>query len=97
MHGLLIEHRTLAGKRDDVKEIWEKFMKPAIAGNSGHAAYAYSFGNDEDVIVAFQVYQSKDDANAFLLKPEYRMYIEASRTLLAGEPKVTVLDVRWLK
>lgn len=97
MYGLLIEHRTLAGKRDEVRKIWETHMQPAIAANSGHEAYAYSFGQDDDVIAAFQVYTSQTEAEAFLKTPAYGEYLEASRPFLAGEPKVTVLDVHWLK
>lgn len=97
MYGLLIEHRTLAGKRDDVRKIWEKHMQPAISANPGHVAYVYSFGQNDDVITAFQVYTSKSEADAFLKHSSYGEYLEASRPLLAGEPKVTVLDVLWQK
>ena len=55
MHGLLIEHTTMTGKRATVRDIWEKLMQPAIAANAGHLAYAYSFGQDDDMITAFQV------------------------------------------
>lgn len=97
MYGLLIEHRTRPGKRDEVKKIWEQHMQPALAANPDHKSYAYSFGANEDVIAAFQVYTSQSAAEAFLRNPSYLEYVEASRPLLTGEPKVTVLDVQWLK
>lgn len=97
MHGLLIEHTTIAGKRDTVREIWERLMRPAIAGNPGHLAYAYSYGPKDDGITAFQVYSSKAEAEAFLVHQPYIEYLEASLPFLAGSPKVTILDILWLK
>lgn len=97
MYGLLIEHQTLSGKREEVEGVWQTHMQPAIATNPGHLAYAYSFGQDDDTITAYQVYASKAEAQAFLKHPSYKAYLEASRPLLSGEPKVTALDVRWLK
>lgn len=97
MHGLLIEHTTMTGQRATVRDIWEKHMQPAIAANAGHLAYAYSFGQDDDMITAFQVYASKTEAEAFLEHPSYLEYLEASRPFLTGAPKETILDVLWLK
>ena len=97
MYGLLIEHRARSGKRDEVERLWQTHMRPAISANPGHLAYAYSFGQDDDVIIAYQVYASKAEAQAFLKHRSYKTYLEASRPLLSGEPKVTALDVRWLK
>ena len=28
---LIVKHRTQAGKRDDVRKVWEKHMAPAIS------------------------------------------------------------------
>ena len=42
---LIVKHQTLPGKRDEVREVWEKHMAPAIAGNPGHTAYFYCFDN----------------------------------------------------
>lgn len=97
MHGLLIEHTTLPGKRKAVREIWEKLMLPIVAANPGHLAYAYSFGQNDDTITAFQVYASRAEAEAFLARPSYLEYLKASRPFLAGAPRVAVLDVLWLK
>lgn len=97
MYGLLIEHRTLKGKRDQVAAIWDRYMRPAIADNPGHLSYAYGYAPDEDAIVAFQVYPTQADAQRFLEQPSYHAYLQASRPLLAQEPRMTVVDVRWHK
>jgi len=97
MHGLIIEHRTLPGKRDALRKVWDALMQPAIAANPDHISYAYSFGQDADVVVAFQVYSSQAAAQAFLQHPSYLDYLDQSRPYLAGAPKITILDVQWLK
>ncbi len=49
------------------------------------------------MVAAFQVYRSKDDADAFVRSPAYLTYLRESRPLLAGDPEVTVLEPRWTK
>jgi len=54
---LIVKNKTLPGKRDEVRVVWEKHMAPAIAANPGHIAYFYCFDNsDPDAICAFQQY-----------------------------------------
>lgn len=97
MHALIIKHRTKTGKRDQVEKVWRKYMLPAITDNPGHVLYAYSFGTDPDVIAAFQIYESRDDADAFLHSPLYQSYLEESRDLLEHDPEVAVVTPRWIK
>ena len=97
MYGLIIEHRTLPGKRDALRKTWDALMQPAIAANPDHISYAYSFGQDADVVIAFQAYSSQTAAQAFLNHPSYLEFLARSRPYLAGDPKITQLDVQWLK
>ena len=96
-HALFLQHRTKPGARDDVQNIWQKHMQPAIAENAGHEIYVYSFGDDPDRICAFQVYASVDDANAFLKSQAYRDYEQEVAPLLEGPPIVEVLQPQWIK
>lgn len=53
--GVIIEHHVRPGSRDAVRAIWEEHLRPAIAANAAHEAYAYMFDvDDPDVIRAFQ-------------------------------------------
>ena len=96
-HALFIKHRTQPGKRDEVERVWRKHMMPAIAANPDHEAYFYSFGTEPDTICAFQQYTSAEAAAAFLKHPAYATYLDEVTPLLAGEPLVQVLDIRWSK
>lgn len=92
MYGLIIEHRTLPGKRDALRKVWDALMQPAIAANPDHISYAYSFGPDADVVIAFQVYSSQTAAQAFLNHPSYLDYLAQSRPI----SRVTPRSRRWM-
>ena len=95
---LFITHRTMSGKRDAVRAIWERHMRPAIASNPGHIDYFYCFAaNDADVIRVFQRYVDREAAQAFLQHPSYQAYLAEVEALLAGPPEVTDATVMWAK
>lgn len=93
----LVQHRTLPGKREDVERVWQKHIKPHVAGNPNFRAYFYCFGDDPDSIGAFQSYSDRNAAAAFVKTPEYAAYYEEVKPYLLGDPTITVLDVRWSK
>jgi hypothetical protein len=55
---LFVKHKTLPGKRDEVRRIWEKHMAPAVSANGGHTAYFYCFG-DTDLVEFANVHRSE--------------------------------------
>lgn len=97
MHALFLKHRAKPGRRDDLEAVWRCHMMPAIDGNDGHLAYTYGFGAEPDTVGAFQIYRSKEDAEAFVRSPAYLAYLEESRPLLEHDPDLTVLEPRWIK
>ncbi|MBM3116940.1 putative quinol monooxygenase [Jeongeupia naejangsanensis] len=95
---LIIKHKTLPGKREEVRKVWEKHMAPAISANPGHTAYFYCFDNaDPDSIHAFQQYASAEASAAFLKTDSYAAYLEEVEPLLSGPPQVTALTPVWSK
>jgi quinol monooxygenase YgiN len=95
---LFIRHKTLPGKRDDVRAVWLKHMAPAIQANPGHAAYFYCFDTaDTDSICAFQHYVSREAAEQFLSHPSYHAYPKEVEPLLSGPPEVKTLAPMWTK
>lgn len=40
---IFIRHKTLPGKREEVRKVWERYMQPLIAQNKGHEAYFYCY------------------------------------------------------
>ncbi len=97
-HAVFITHRTKAGQRSAAAAVWMRIMQPAIQVNEGHLAYVYTLPDDEpDVIRAFQLYRTQDDAAAFLRTPEYLEYAAAVEPYLDGPPQVASSPVAWIK
>lgn len=96
-HALFLKHHTKPGLRDEVEAVWRRHMLPAVDQNEGHQLYVYSFGEQPDVICAFQVYRTPDDAKAFVQSQAYLDYLGEVGPLLAGDPEVEVLQPRWIK
>lgn len=95
---VIIKHKTQAGKRDEVRQVWEKHMAPAITANPGYLAYFYCFDNaDPDVICAFQQYSSVEASQEFLKTASYAAYLEEVESLLSGPLQVTALTPMWVK
>lgn len=97
MHALFLKHRSQPGRRQELETVWRRHMMPAIDANKAHLAYIYSYGDDPDTVGAFQLYRSKEDADAFRQSPAYLAYLDESRPLLAHDPDVTMLTPRWVK
>ncbi|MCH8622669.1 antibiotic biosynthesis monooxygenase [Undibacterium sp. TS12] len=95
---VIIKHKTQADKRDEVRQVREKHMVPAIAANPGHLACFYCFDNaDPDVICAFQQYSSAEASQEFLKTAIYAAYLDEVEALLSGPPQITALTPMWVK
>ena|SRR5699024_6161437 len=93
-----INHKTLPGKRDEVKQIWEQYMQPEIAQNKAHEAYFYCFdNNDPDTLCVYQQYSDYESSQAFLETTNYARYHKEVSSLLAGEPEILVATPMWIK
>ncbi len=97
-HAVFITHRTKAGQRASAEAAWTRIMRPAIQANPNHLAYVYTLSAEEpDVIRAFQLYRTAEDASAFLRTPEYIAYSEAVAPYLDGPPHVASSPAAWVK
>lgn len=95
---LFVKHKTLPGKRDEVRKVWEKHMAPAIAANPEHSVYFYCFDNaDPDSICAFQLYTDAEASQEFLKTDSYAACLKEVEPLLSGPPQVTALTPMWSK
>lgn len=95
---LFIKHRSLPGKRDAVRDVWQRHMQPHIEQHSAHEAYFYCFdGDDPDSICVYQQYSDRESAQAFLRMPNYARYLREVEPLLAGQPEITTATPVWVK
>ena len=95
---LFVTHRTLPGKRGEVRAAWERHMKPHIAQNAGHEAYFYCLDDsDPDVIRACQMYSSEEAMREFLAHAGYEEYLREVEPLLARQPELSTATPVWDK
>lgn len=95
---LFIKHKSLPGKRDEVRAVWQRHMQPRIANNTAHEAYFYCYDdNDPDSICVYQQYSAHGSSQAFLQTPSYAEYLKEVEPLLAGQPEITAATPVWVK
>lgn len=95
---LFIMHRTQPGKRGDVRLVWEKHLRPLIAGNLGHEAYFYCYDDsDPDTICVFQQYVDTAASQNFIKSTGYAAYLVEVSPLLAGAPEIRIATPQWIK
>lgn len=95
---LFIRHQAQPGKRDDVRRVWEKFIKPRAEANPDHEAYFFCYDNaDADVICVFQLYKSQAAMEDFLKGEWYAEYLREVGEFVATPPQITPADLIWAK
>jgi quinol monooxygenase YgiN len=95
---LFVRHRAKPGYRDDVRRVWEKYVRPRAAANAAHEAYYFCFdNNDPDVIYVFQLYSDPDAMTAFLAGAWYPEYLAEVSPLVAEPPQLTPAALIWAK
>lgn len=97
-HAFFIRHQALPGKRDDVRGVWERHVKPRAAANPAHEAYYFCYdSNDADVICVFQLYTTAADAKTFLGGEWYPGYLKEVGQFVTAPPVITSADLVWAK
>lgn len=95
---LFIKHKSKPGKREEVRKVWEKHLRPRISENRAHEAYFYCYDdNDPDVICVFQLYGDRTGPQAFVDQPWYPAYEAEVGPLLSGESEFRTTTPFWIK
>ena len=95
---LFIQHRTLPGKREEMRQIWERHVKPHVEANSAHLFYFFCEDDlDPDVVRVFQLYESDEAMNAFLGGAWYQDYLREVSQVVAAPPQISPAPLVWSK
>lgn len=95
---LFIRHQAQPGKRDAVRQVWEKYVKPRAAAYPAHEAYFFCFDDlDPDVICVFQLYSSEAAMKEFLSGDWYPEYLEEVGKVVAAAPQISPASLVWNK
>ena len=95
---LFIRHQAKSGQRDEVRRVWEKYVKPRVAANLAHEAYYFCYDSkDADVICVFQLYTNEAAMQDFLKGAWYGDYLKEVGEFVSVPPQITPADLVWAK
>jgi len=95
---LFVRHRARPGRRDDVRRVWEKYVKPRAAANPAHLAYYFcNDAADPDVVCVFQLYASGAAMQEFLAGAWYPDYLTEIAAVVAEPPQIMPASLVWAK
>jgi len=95
---LFVRHQAKPGQRDEVRRVWEKYVKPRAAANPAHEAYYFCYDSkDPDVICVFQLYSDEAAMQEFLQGAWYPDYLKEVEAFVALPPQITPADLVWAK
>lgn len=95
---LFIRHKAQPGRRDEVRRIWEKYVKPRAQENPAHEAYYFCFDDaDPDTVCVFQLYRDEASMKEFLSGDWYPEYLQAIGEVVAAPPQIMPASLVWAK
>ena len=95
---LFIKTKTQAGKRDEVKALWEKHLKPDAVANDKQEIYAFCFdAQDENTLYIFEIYADMEALQSAGQNPAFGAYMQDAMPLLDGMPEVGTTTPLWTK
>ena len=95
---VFVKLKAQPGKREAVKELWEKYVKPHQESKPEILSCCYCFAmEDEDTIFVFELLSDPSAAEAALKSEWFTAYQVALRPLLARPPETTATSPIWSK
>ena len=87
-----------APERDDVRRIWERYVRTKVASNDEHLACFYCYDDSSpDLVDVFQLHASREGGKAFIEQAWYPAYEKETAALLAGPSELRTATPQWIK
>jgi len=95
---LFIKVRVRPGKREQVRQLWEKHLKQRAESNEAQDMYCYCYDeNDENILLIFERYIDREALNNNAQQDWFREYMNEVGPLLDGDPDVSFGLPIWTK
>jgi quinol monooxygenase YgiN len=93
-----IKIKTLPGKREQVKQIWDKIVRPRVEGEDvvEHSFFCYEI-EDDDTICLFEFFKDPSVFEAAMKSDWFLNYMEQLKPLLSGPPERNMTTPVWAK
>ena len=93
-----VRHKAKPGRRDDLRRIWEKYVRDYVAGSDGALSCYYCYDdNDPDTVIVFQLAADQASGQEFVKQPWFADYQRETAALLAGPSEFRTATPQWVK
>jgi len=95
---LILTVRTKPGKREELRALWDRHLRPRAEENAAQELYLYCHdAEDPDTTHIIEVYGDGDAMRRNAAAPWFAEYMRASAPLLAGGPAMARAEPVWAK
>ncbi len=95
---LFVRHKSKLGQRENVRDVWERYVKPRAQSNPNHEAYYFCYDeSDEDVISVFQLFSNKQAVDSFMKGEWYAEYLKEVSEYILEAPQLITAVPQWIK
>ena len=93
-----VRHKAKPGRRDDLRRVWDKYVRDYVAGNDGALSCCYCYDdNDPDTVIVFQLAADQASAQEFVKQLWFADYQRETAALLDGSSELRVATPQWVK
>lgn len=96
---VVVEVNTHAGKRDGVRVLWDKHLRPQLERpDSAQELYLVcDDANNPNKLLLIELYNDPSRMSANAEAPWFRAYMQEVGPLLDGQPRMSLGKPRWVK
>jgi quinol monooxygenase YgiN len=95
---LILSARTQPGRRDDVRALWDRHLRPRAEGNAAQELYLFCEDErDADAFHLVEVYSDPAAARENAQAPWFAAYMREVGPLMAGRPSMVSARAVWAK
>jgi quinol monooxygenase YgiN len=95
---LFITAKAQPGKREELRKLFEKHIKPHAEANQLEESCVYCYANeDEDTICMFEMFSEPSVVKEDMESEWFGAYQKEASSVLAGPPQVVMATPVWAK
>ena len=95
---LFVKVKSLPGKREEVKNLWEKYIRPHSEHEEALDISFYCYAQeDENTVCLFELFSDPSRTKTVMQSDWFAAYQQELKSLIAGPPEVIMANPVWAK
>lgn len=95
---LFIKTTCKSGKRDEVRTLWEEYLKSRAEENTSQEVYFYCYDDqNENVMYLFELYSNRNGLGQNATSDWFQEYMQKLFPLIEGQPEIGMTTPIWSK